>query len=142
MKMNRDDFDAQEQTTFVTDTHTIYWYFNHPERLSAAAEVIFRLAETGNALIVVPAIVVAELYFLLGKRGQPLSLAEIFRTLDGVQGIYVSALGRAQLERLSVITDISEMHDRLIAAEALILNAPIVTQDAAIVRSQHIRTIW
>ena len=36
-----------------------------------AASAVFRLAETGNATIVVPAIAIAEFYFLSAKLKQP-----------------------------------------------------------------------
>ena len=60
------------RTRFVTDTHALWWYFRSPERLSAAASAVFQLAETGNAIVVVPAIVMAEFYQLSVKLGRPL----------------------------------------------------------------------
>lgn len=140
--MNRDVSEPRRPATFVVDTHALYWYLRYPEHLSVAADAVFRLAETGNARIVVPAIVVAELYFLSLKLGQPFSPADLFQAMDGVDGIELSELGRAQLETLGLFTDISEMHDRLIAAEAAVLNAPVVTRDENLARSPHLRTVW
>lgn len=140
--MNRQEAVPQSQPAYVVDTHVIYWYLRHPERLSVAAEAIFRLAETGNALIVVPAIAIAELYFLSVKVGQPFVVADIFELLDGVAGIRVSDLGRDQLSRLDCVTDVAEIHDRLIAAEALALNSPVVTRDESLARSKHVLTVW
>ena len=57
---------------FVVDTHALWWYLRSPERLTIAASAVFRLAETGNATIIVPAIAVAEFYFLSAKLGQPI----------------------------------------------------------------------
>jgi PIN domain nuclease of toxin-antitoxin system len=131
-----------EEATYVADTHSLYWHFKYPDRLSAAADAVFRLAETGNAIIVIPAIVVAELYFLTVKQRQPFTPSELFTLLEQREGVYLSDLGRVQLENLALIDDIPEMHDRLIAAEAMALNAPIVTRDGIMSRSQHIRTIW
>ena len=59
------------RTRFVADTHALWWYFRSPERLSVAASAVFQLAETGNATVVVPAIVVAEFYYLSVKLGSP-----------------------------------------------------------------------
>ena len=89
-----------------------------------------------------PAIVIAELYFLSVKLGQPFSPSEILEAMRGVEGIYLSDLGIAQLERLDLITDIPEMHDRLIAAEAMALDAPLLTRDQTLAQSQHVTTIW
>lgn len=130
------------QIRFVADTHALWWYLKSPERLSAAAAAVFRLAETGNATIVVPAIAVAEFYFLSVKLGQPFAPADLLAAWDSVDGIEVSDLGRAQLERLEFCQEIPEMHDRLIAAESLTLEAPVLTRDEALTASPQIPTIW
>ena len=82
---------------FVVDTHALWWYLRSPERLSAAASAVFRLAETGNATIMVPAIAVAEFYFLSVKLGQPFTPSDLLDALDEVSGIEFSDLGKAQL---------------------------------------------
>lgn len=126
----------------MADTHAMWWFLKSPERLSAAATAVFRLAGTGNATIVVPAIVVAEFYFLSVKLGQPIAPAELLARLDAVDGIEVSNLGRDQLERLEYCQEIPEMHDRLIAAESLTLEAPVLTRDETLAASRQIPTIW
>ncbi len=126
----------------MVDTHALWWYLRSPERLSGAAEVVFRLAETGNATIIVPAIVVAEFYFLSVKLGQPLAPADLLDSLDSVRGIELSNLGRAQLESLDRFPEIPEMHDKLIAAESIVLDAPVVSRDEKIVASDRVDTIW
>ena len=127
---------------FVVDTHALWWYLRSPERLTPAAAAVFRLAETGNATIVVPAIAVAELYYLSVKLGQAISPAELLNALAGVGGIELSDLGRSQLEWLDRFPEIPEMHDRLIAAEAVSLGAPVVTRDTILLASPHVDTIW
>ena len=127
---------------FVVDTHALWWYLRSPERLTAAASAVFRLAETGNATIVVPAIAVAEFYFLSVKLGQPLAPSSLLEALAGVGGIELSDLGRAQLEKLDLFPEMPEMHDRLIAAEAMAFEAPVVTRDATLSASPQIETVW
>jgi len=131
-----------DRTRFVTDTHALWWYFRSPERLSAAASAVFQLAETGNAVVVVPAIVVAEFYYLSVKLGRPLESSIFLEALDSVGGIELSELGRAQLERLDRLPEVPEMHDRLIAAEANVIGASVVTRDEALAASTGISTIW
>ena len=127
---------------FVMDTHVLWWYLISPDRLSAAASAVFRLAETGNATIVVPAIAVAEFYFLSIKLRRPFPPSELLAFLGAVDGIELSDLGRAQLEGLDRFPEIPEMHDRLIAAEAAALDAPLVTRDEVLRASHQIETIW
>ena len=127
---------------FVVDTHALWWYLRSPEHLTTAASAVFRLAETGNATIIVPAIAVAEFYFLSAKLGQPIPPSDLLAALDAVGGIELSDLGRAQLERLDRFPEIPEMHDRLIAAEAAALDAPVVTRDETLTASVQIETVW
>ena len=127
---------------FVVDTHALWWYLRSPERLTTAASAVFRLAETGNATIIVPAIAVAEFYFLSAKLGQPIPPSDLLAALDAVGGIELSDLGRAQLERLDRFPEIPEMHDRLMAAEAAALDAPVVTRDETLTASVQIETVW
>lgn len=127
---------------FVVDTHALWWYLRSPERLSVAASAIFRLAETGNAIIVVPAIVIAEFYYLSAKLGQPFSPADLLEIIASVDGIELSDLGRRQLEMLDRILDVPEMHDRLIAAESIAFGASVVTRDEMLAASDKIDTVW
>lgn len=49
---------------YVADTHALFWYLIASPRLGAKALSIFKEAERGEALIYLPAIVFAELYYL------------------------------------------------------------------------------
>lgn len=133
---------ADSRVRFVADTHALWWYFKSPERLTAAADAVFRLAETGNATIVVPAIVVAEFYFLSVKLGQPIAPSGLLDALATVDGIELSDLGRSQLQRLDLFPEIPDIHDRLIAAESVTLSAPVLTRDETLIASHQIETVW
>ena len=124
------------------DTHALWWYLKSPEMLTAAAKAVFRLAETGNATLVVPAIAVAEFYCLSAKLGQPFAPSRLLDALTSVGGIELSDLGRVQLEKLDRFPEIPEMHDRLIAAESMALDAPVLTRDETLTASLKIETVW
>lgn len=47
---------------YVTDTHALFWYLINSPALGANASLAFDEADTGQALIYVPAVVLAELY--------------------------------------------------------------------------------
>ena len=127
---------------FVVDTHALWWYFKSSDRLTAAADAVFRLAETGNATIVVPAIVVAEFYFLSVKLGQPITPSGLLDALATVDGIELSDLGRPQLQKLDLFPEIPDIHDRLIAAESVTLGAPVLTRDETLIASNRVETVW
>ena len=126
----------------MVDTHALWWYLRSPDRLSATVSAVFRLAETGRAVIVVPAIVIAEFYFLSVKLGQPFAPSALLDTLSESDGIELSALARIHLEKLDTFPEIPEMHDKLIAAESAVLNAPVITRDGALIESSQVESIW
>ena len=126
---------------FVADTHALWWYVTEPHRLSAAASVLFRLAEGGRATLIIPAIVLAESYWVSVKLARPMPASALLDSLSDLRTERVD-LGRAQLDLLPELTEIPEMHDRLIAADALIHDAPVVTRDRLIAASPRIETVW
>ncbi len=129
-------------TQFVVDTHTLWWYLRASYRLSDEVAGIFRLAAAGSVTIIVPAIVVAEFYFLSVKESQPTAPSVLFDDMASIGGIELSDLGRAQLDLLDRLPEIPEIHDRLIAAESIHRNAPLLTIDRLLNASPNIETIW
>jgi len=131
-----------ELPTYVADTHALFWYLENPDRLSLAADAVFRLAAAGGALIVVPAIVVAELYYLTAKVGPPILPSDLISRINASREFAFSELGRDQLEAMEGITGVTEMHDRLIAAEAVVRQAPVISRDKILRLSQLVDVIW
>ena len=128
--------------TYILDTHAWFWYLEYPRLLSAAADAAFHLAAAGGAYIIVPAIVVAELYYLTVKRGDPITPESLIANINRSQEFRFSALGQAQLTKMGEIDGVAEMHDRLIVAEALAWQAPIITNDEVIRRCGVAAIIW
>ncbi len=128
--------------TYILDTHAWFWFMEYPHLLSPAADAAFRLAAAGGAHIIVPAIVVAELYYLTVKRGDPISPAILIANINRSREFRFSALGQAQLTKMGEIDGVVEMHDRLILAEALAWQAPIITNDEVIRRCGVAAIIW
>lgn len=126
---------------YIVDTHSFYWYLQSPDRLSVAADAIFRLVEAEKAQLIIPAIVIAEIYYLTRKKGQPLLPSKLLEDIYQAPGFYLSELGRPQLQKIEVL-DIPEMHDRLIAAEALVHEAPVMTKDPVLQTLNEIETVW
>ena len=127
---------------YVVDTHALWWHIDSSERLSRTASDIFRKATSGEVTIVIPAIVVGELYYLSIKLGRHITPSELIDAIRVARGFEFSELRRVQLERLDAIEGIPEMHDRLIAAESMILDAPLITRDSALADSHQIETVW
>ena len=126
---------------YITDTHALWWYLKADARLSAQAADVFRQAAAGEATIIVPAIVVAELYFLSVKLHDPVVPAEFLQDLTAF-GMVLVDTGREQLALLGAFPEIPEIHDRLIAAEAVARGAVLVTADRLMAASPNVETLW
>ena len=127
---------------YVADTHALFWYRTNPAKLSPAADAVFRLADAGGARIVVPAIVIAELFYLTRKVGEGISTAEMLADIGASREFVFSELGRAQLEAMEQVEGVFEMHDRLIAAESLLRHAPLITKDEVLRGTSMVKVIW
>lgn len=125
---------------YVADTNALYWHLVSSPRLSARARSAFQEAAAGNALIVVPAIVWAELYYLNEKQGRPLDFEAEYRALESAGFQFVS-LRAEDVEEFPLDAAVPEMHDRIIAGVCRRLNAPCITADRSI-RGSSIPTVW
>mgnify|MGYP001562699869 FL=1 len=126
---------------YVTDTHSLVWYFTSDPRLSSKALSAFSEAESdGN--IIVPAVVLAEIMFIAKKGRITISFAE---TLDkiGESGNFIIAPLDADILKIAdkIEADL-EMHDKLIAATAIYYEAVLITRDEHLSRSQIVATVW
>ena len=133
---------GRRAATYVLDAHALYWYLHDPARLSLAAEMAIDAVVAAHALGLVPAIVVAELYYLTVKLQEPVAPRALFSALGNSGGFSFPALGRPQLELLGELTEIPEMHDRLIAAEARLRGAIVVSRDPVFQASGLVSSLW
>ena len=131
-----------EIPVYVTDTYVLFWYRQEPSQLSPAADAVFRLAYVGGARILVPAIVIAELYYLTRKIGAVQSPSNLLAGINNSREFVFLELGQADLESLEKVNDVPEMHDRLICAAALAQDAAIITKDETLRNSAAVQTIW
>ena len=110
--------------------------------LGANASQAFNEADQGNALIYIPAIVMAELYYLNFKKGSPLNFtAEYQRLSQSTQFIMLPFMPEDILE-FDSNSSVPEMHDRMIAGVAKRLGIPCLTLDKEIIGSGLVQTVW
>ncbi len=127
---------------YVTDTNALFWYLSDATRLSAAADAVFRLAAAGQAHILVPAIVLAEILSLTRTVGHPIPAATLIENINQSTEFILSPLGAEQLIGMEAVDSGLRIHDRLIAAEALAHQAPVITGDPALWQTEAIEAIW
>ncbi len=127
---------------YVTDTHALFWYLTNSPQLGSNASRAFDEADAGAAMIYVPAIVLAELYYVNEKRGRPLDFAaEYARLSSGGQFVLLPFAPDDVLE-FDAAQTVPEMHDRMIVVSARRLGLPCLTRDSEITASSIVATIW
>ncbi len=77
---------------YVADTHALFWYLTASPRLGANAKNAFDDGVKGDAVIYIPAIVLAELFFLNEKFTQPLILSRNLNDSSKAHNLNFSAL--------------------------------------------------
>ncbi|MGH9842495.1 MAG: type II toxin-antitoxin system VapC family toxin [Blastocatellia bacterium] len=127
---------------YVADTHALYWYLTASSNLSAPAKGAFDEGVRGQALIYLPAIVLAELYYLNKKYGRKIDFAANFVHLEAsTQYVFVPFEARDVLD-FDAHSATPEMHDRIIVGVTLRLNAACITRDREIINSGLVTIIW
>ena len=129
-------------TSYVTDTHTLYWYLTASPNLGAEAKAAFDEGLQGSALIYIPAIVIAELYYLNKKQGSPMDIAAIIARLQQSAQFILLPFEAADVLEFHANSAVPEMHDRMIAGVARRLNIPCLTCDKQIVSSGLVKVVW
>lgn len=129
----------------VADTHALIWYLADSPLLSQSANRVFEACDKGESVIFVPAICLVEIIYLQEKSRIPRNMMDRFNTAlkTGVSGLMVAPLTADVVEAVAKIprTIVPEMPDRIIAATALHLELPLITQDRAI-QQTDLPIIW
>jgi len=127
---------------YVADTHALFWYLFRSSKLSPKAISIFKDAEAGNALIHLPAIVFAELFYLNIKLGEPIDFAVKFAELEQAPQFILTPFDPEDVLDFDRDSAINEMHDRLIVGLARRLGCPLLTVDKNITASGVVQVVW
>jgi PIN domain nuclease of toxin-antitoxin system len=96
----------------------------------------------GEAGLIVPVIVLAELIFAIENKPVNADFERILRYLQASPTVSIVELTLTRTLDLRVLSAIPEMHDRMIVAEALAHGASLITCDQAITASGLVPTVW
>lgn len=127
--------------SYAADTMAIVLHLEN-RRSSKRVTEIFQAASRGNLNIHIPAIVFAEILYLSEKRRISVSLSDVEDHVSMNANFHEAPLSLEVIRQAAQITDIPELHDRLIASTASVLGLKLITNDAKIQNSQFIDTIW
>ena len=130
---------------YILDTHALIWYLEGNPRLGAKAKI---LIDDPTSDLVLPIIALAEAVFIVerGKTSIPDSRTLLER-VDADARIAVYPLDRAVLDKTLELDGIPEMHNRQIAATALLLadqghTSLLITKDPYLIASPAVATAW
>jgi predicted nucleic acid-binding protein len=125
---------------FVTDTMGLVLRIE--QRRLPPVKAIFDAVESGNATVYVPTMVFAEILYLAEKQRISVSLRAVAEHLEKFQHYREYPVSLAVIQAAALITDIPELHDRLIAGTARLLHLDLITNDPTIQASTFMRTVW
>jgi PIN domain nuclease of toxin-antitoxin system len=128
---------------YVTDTHTFVWYLAaDDERLSPSAKSVFENADSAKAIVVIPAIVLAESLYLAEKGRIKAKAVEILELVESALNYRLYPLDLSVIQIAWELKKIPEIHDRVIAATARRLGLELITDDNRIRQSSYVKTLW
>jgi len=128
----------------VVDTHAIVWYLSGDPRLSSRAADALDSATAAGELIHVPSICLVELTYLVEKGRLPAVARWLIQALDDPgTPCLLAPLDRTVADALGSVnrSEVPDLPDRIVAATAAALGAPLISRDAKI-RASRVRTIW
>jgi predicted nucleic acid-binding protein len=100
----------------------------------------FLAADLGDNIIIIPAIVLMEILYLFEKNRIKIDLIQTEELLQS-KNYQCEPLSLEILKTAAEISDIPELHDRLIAATARYLDIPLITNDPVIRKSGFIKIL-
>jgi predicted nucleic acid-binding protein len=132
---------ATRSSEFVTDTMGLVLWLEQ-RKFSQTAHAIYEYAELANTTIYIPAMVFAEILYLSEKRRISLTLDQVSNYINRFPHYRETAADLLAIQSAARITDIPELHDRLIAGTARRLGLTLITNDPIIQASSFVETIW
>lgn len=127
---------------YVTDTHAFAWFLTGSNKLTATAKEIFEGAETGKDTIIIPTIVLAELMYICYKKNFSTKFNDVLQKIGCGLNYIIYNLDFETIVKANKLGSISNIHDRIMVATALLINAPLITSDKHIINSKLVNAVW
>lgn len=127
---------------YVADTVALVLRLEN-RRLGEDAARAFQEAEQNEAILYIPALAFAEVMYLSERQRISIGVAEVMSYLRRyAESVFEAPLNLEIIAVAQTMTDIPELHDRLIAATARVLGAKLITNDQTLQASQFVQTLW
>jgi len=116
-------------------------YLEH-RKLPKTIKNIFTETEQNQVQLFIPAITLAEVAYLSQKNRITTTSEAIEKLLEHYARFQITPLTFEIVKASFEITDIPELHDRLIAGTAKYLDIVLLTNDPVITNSSFVKTLW
>lgn len=129
-------------TVYMADTHSLIWAFHKPSKLGNNARRAFEEVANGEAKLLIPVIVLAELIFTIENKPIQADLDKILNAINNSPNIEFVDFDYESALKLRDLTVIPEMHDRMIVVSAILSGATLITFDRTITAANVVEVIW
>lgn len=127
---------------YIIDTHVLLWHLIDSPKLSQRAKEALIQIEKDEAKMLIPAIVLAEVIFIVERGRVQVDLDKLFTYIKEAPNLEVIPLGLEQILLLKEMTQIPGMHDRMIVCDAMLRKAKLLTADVQIQRAGAVEVVW
>lgn len=127
---------------YVVDTHALIWYLTGDKKLSKRAREIFEAAERGETRLLLPAIVLAEMYFANAKHKWFTDYKTVYKEILDRKFFKFLPFDHHHVLEFDRNAAVPEMHDRIITGVARRLRVPLITSDPLIMNANLVTIEW
>lgn len=127
---------------YIADTHALLWHFTEHPALSEKAKTLFQQCEKGECVIFIPSIVMAECLSIFDKKKVRFDFKALFERVRKSENYVMIALDDTILQMMMDVTEVTEIHDKIIAATAKFLGVPLITKDEVLQSVTKLATVW
>ena len=127
---------------YVADTHAPLWWFTDSPKLGKKAAGIFEQCEKGESIVFIPSIVIAEALSIFDKKRVSFDFKKLLKQINDSEHFVIVSLDYPVLQKMVELTDIPELHDKIIVSTAKYLDLPIITKDTVLQGLTHVKTVW
>jgi predicted nucleic acid-binding protein len=131
-----------ETPEYVVDTVALVRYLSKAGKVGKKALAILEAADNDKAKIVIPMVVLVEVFYLSKRARISVSLKEVIKLIEQNSNYRIVDLDLRVLMTAEKINSNLDLHDHLIASTAKYLKLPLLTCDSEIIQSKVVQTIW
>lgn len=138
---------------YVIDTSALISYFSHvfdrPSQISQRGlKIIDSSFRKENSILIIPSIVFIEIFkkWYKDEEWSNKIRYEVYEPIKSKSNIEIKPIEQEVLENFIKITDIEpghnfDNHDKQILASAMMLNAPLISSDARLIRYNEMKKV-